>query len=93
MHSALTLILCLILVGHLFLSSLLITYKITISPLVRGVSHSLMLILVIHILLTFIPTLLNHDGHQDISIAAMLNYLNVNDDLVDIHNQRCRPIE
>lgn len=34
-----------------------------------------------------------YDGPKNISIAAMITFLNLNDDLVDINNTRCRPIE
>ncbi|MEG1746813.1 MAG: 2Fe-2S iron-sulfur cluster-binding protein [Oscillospiraceae bacterium] len=34
-----------------------------------------------------------YEGAKEITVAALLTYLNLNDDLVDVDNTRCRPIE
>lgn len=34
-----------------------------------------------------------YEGDKHISVAALLTYLNLNDDLMDVNNARCRPIE
>lgn len=64
-HSVLTLAICAVLLAHMVATGLLMTQIVPMSHLFPALAHTLMTLFVIHLLLTFIPMMLNHDGNRE----------------------------
>lgn len=64
MHSALSLILCAVLLLHLVVTGLLMAHIVNLHLWFFIVAYALLFILIAHLLLTFLPMLLNHADNK-----------------------------